>query len=387
MADVEYFIKGALWLSAGQVISTFIAGVTSIVLARLLGPDGYGLYSLSISTAGLLAVFSWFGVDQAAIRGASREGGAAGRILDVAVTFSVLNAVSLLVVGVLASRVLAYAVDRPWVSQAVAAASVSVASGVLFSSSGLLTAAGRPDVPAKAGVVLQLLRGFLVPGLALYLGFYGAVLGHSISYLLASAAVLGFYVRVMGGWRPSLEGLGGMLLFGVPLWLPSVLAMFVGFARAVVMGHVLSNGEIGEFSVAMNFVALMGVLVTPMSSMALPYISMANNSEEEALRHVVRVSAFLATPVAVFSMLYAAPLVELFYGKAYLGASGVLMILTLQYMLCLGGSVGLGQYLVAKGLNRAVLEASALGSLVQLAALYPLVLALRSQGVALAIVA
>ncbi|MEZ0346451.1 MAG: hypothetical protein ABWK01_07860, partial [Infirmifilum sp.] len=46
-----------------------------------------------------------------------------------------------------------------------------------------------------------------------------------------------------------------------------------------------------------------------------------------------------------------------------------------------------GQYLVAKGLNRAVLEASALGSLVQLAALYPLVLALRSQGVALAIVA
>jgi len=93
----------------------------------------------------------------------------------------------------------------------------------------------------------------------------------------------------------------------------------------------------------------------------------------------------VATPVAVFTALSARPLVEAVYGEAYSPAAQPLRVLALAYLLPLAGSAGLTQYLVAKGDNRTVLEASLLSNAVQLAALYPLTRAAGAPGVAAAI--
>ncbi|QOJ79283.1 oligosaccharide flippase family protein [Infirmifilum lucidum] len=382
MAEPEYFLRGAFWLTAGQLTATLVAGIASILVARILGPDGYGLYSLSISAASLLAVFSWFGVDQATVRYASREKQKAKRYLDAAVTLAIINTLALAALGTAASRLLASAVNRPQLAQLVSLASIALAFSVLFSTSGLLTAVGRPDVTAKAGVALQLLRALLVTSLALLAGYYGAVLGHSLAYVAASLLVLAVYSRTIGAWRPTLSGLGRVLAFGIPLWLPGVIGALVAFTRTAIMGMLLSNTDIGGLAVAMNFTALLGVLVAPFSSMALPYISASNNSEERALSHVVKSSALVATPLAVYTLLYAEPLVHAVYGAEYAGAAWPLRILALQYLLPLAGSAGLAQYLVAKGDNMTVLEASVLANLVQLATVYPLTRALHALGVA-----
>ncbi len=387
LAELEGFLRGALWLTAGQVVATLIAGVASILVARILGPDGYGLYRLSMSAAGLLAVLSWLGVDQAAIRQASRDRQNAKTVLDTAVTFALANTLALTAIGLSASSLLASAVNRPQIAQLVSLASIATAFTVLFSTVNLLTAVDRPDAPAKAGIALQLLRAILVAGLALLAGYQGAVLGHSIAYVAASLIALAMYSKAVGLWKPTFSGLRGLLAFGFPLWLPSVIGTLVAFTTTAVMGRLLSDAEIGLFSVALNFIALMGVLVTPLSTMALPYISASNNSEKEALGHVVKASALVSTPIAIYAMLYAEPLVQAVYGRAYAGAAWPLRILALQYLLPLAGSAGLAQYLIAKGDNKTVMKASILASLTQLLAIYPLTSTLQTLGVAVATVA
>ncbi|WP_460025007.1 oligosaccharide flippase family protein [Infirmifilum sp. SLHALR2] len=384
--ELEDFLRGTAWLTAGQLTATFIAGLASIAIARILGPSGYGLYSLSISAAGLLALLSWLGVDQAAVRKASRDRQSSKQVLDTALTFALLNALAVAAAGLASSQLLAQAVGRPEIAATVALASLSVALAIPLAATNLLTAVGRADVPAKAGVALQLLRAALVPSLALAAGYYGAVTGHSAAYLLAALIALALYRRATGPWRPTLTGLRELISFGAPLWLPGILGTLVAFARTAATGQLLANAEIGALAAAMNFSALAGILVTPFSSMALPYISSSNGGERRALRHVVRTSALVSAPIAVYTLLYAEPLVQAVYGEAYSAAALPLRVLALQYLLPLFGSTALTQYLVARGDNKTVLKASIASSLTQLAAIYPLTLAARTLGVAASII-
>ena len=61
-------VHGAIILFGGQTISMIIAGATSIIMARLLGPSLYGAYSLGLVIPGFLLIFTDLGVSPALTR-------------------------------------------------------------------------------------------------------------------------------------------------------------------------------------------------------------------------------------------------------------------------------------------------------------------------------
>lgn len=54
--------RGGFFLFTGNALSLMILAVGSIIIARLLGPDNYGLYSLSLVVPSILAGFIDFGI-------------------------------------------------------------------------------------------------------------------------------------------------------------------------------------------------------------------------------------------------------------------------------------------------------------------------------------
>jgi len=60
------FVRDVLTLQAGNVVSMGVGFVKSIVLARLLGVEGFGQYAVVTTLAGTLSVFTNFGQNQAA---------------------------------------------------------------------------------------------------------------------------------------------------------------------------------------------------------------------------------------------------------------------------------------------------------------------------------
>ncbi|MBP1449708.1 MAG: oligosaccharide flippase family protein, partial [Thermoproteus sp.] len=154
----EEFVKGVLWLSAGGLLATLISGITSILVARILGPEQYGLYSLAFGAAGPLALATWFGVNTIAIKRAAESPGEAKRVLDSTLTFALVNTAAVAVVGTAAAPLLAKMVNRPELAQAVAAAAVAVAAGQAAGAARLLVAVNRADAQAKVDVVLQAAR-------------------------------------------------------------------------------------------------------------------------------------------------------------------------------------------------------------------------------------
>jgi len=64
--------KGGFSLFLGDVFSTIILAVGSILVARLLGPSGYGIYSLTLVVLMLLGSLIGLGVDYAVVKVSSK---------------------------------------------------------------------------------------------------------------------------------------------------------------------------------------------------------------------------------------------------------------------------------------------------------------------------
>ena len=64
----EAGVRGGLFLFTGSTVATVVLAFGSIVIARLLGPDGYGLYSVSLIVPGFLLLFGDFGVNSALVK-------------------------------------------------------------------------------------------------------------------------------------------------------------------------------------------------------------------------------------------------------------------------------------------------------------------------------
>jgi O-antigen/teichoic acid export membrane protein len=60
--------KGTMFVFAGDTSSAVILSITSIIIARMLGPSEYGLYSIALAVPSLMLLFTDLGINPALIR-------------------------------------------------------------------------------------------------------------------------------------------------------------------------------------------------------------------------------------------------------------------------------------------------------------------------------
>lgn len=64
----SYLVQGAAWSFALKIAATGLAFITSIILARTLGAEGYGTYTYALALVGLLGVPATLGLPQLVLR-------------------------------------------------------------------------------------------------------------------------------------------------------------------------------------------------------------------------------------------------------------------------------------------------------------------------------
>ncbi|MCJ7613489.1 oligosaccharide flippase family protein, partial [Candidatus Bathyarchaeota archaeon] len=60
--------KGGFNLFWGMAISSIISSVGIIIIARLLSPSDYGIYSIALIAPTLIQIFRDLGIDQSTVR-------------------------------------------------------------------------------------------------------------------------------------------------------------------------------------------------------------------------------------------------------------------------------------------------------------------------------
>jgi O-antigen/teichoic acid export membrane protein len=389
MSIVVKLIKGGAWLTLANVIAKLASGISLPLLARLLGPETFGIFSVVFSVVQSAQGFSSLGADVAMHRNGSKHettgSETVGRLFGVG--FSIICLMSCLAgFGVwmfqkpLAQHWLGQPTVTPWLGMA---AFLIVLSP--FGNVPLLFLASLHDFRAYAirsslGMVLSSVLPVL---LAWHYGLQGAIyglMGGAIaqiiwSYLIVAPALRlkGIRLRVDQFWQESCA----ILKFGFPYYFGgTLLGSIVGLP---IMGLVSQYGglnQLGYLRAAQSLAVLIGFIPSAITPAAISYLSSSASQNPEAHQylksvHLRGVWILLLLPTA-FASLIIPTIVEIFFGASY-QAANIPSLLALWTALLVGVSSVLVQHLLADGKTKKIAHGSILGITSFIAAAFLLV--------------
>jgi O-antigen/teichoic acid export membrane protein len=198
-AHTKEVIAGARITFALRVVAAILGFAVNVVVARLLGSDGAGLYFLAISATMIGAVIARMGIDQATLKyiaagAAQQDWERVGQIYSLAFkSIALSSAIVTLLIFTLAPFIASYIFNEPrledplrWMSLAIFAFSI-----MTFHAECLKGIKKIKNSSLVSGVILSLTGFVLVAPLTITFGLVGA----SLSYVFAtcSAAILGLY--------------------------------------------------------------------------------------------------------------------------------------------------------------------------------------------------
>jgi O-antigen/teichoic acid export membrane protein len=324
--DIEVrMASGTLALSASQVIAYLLGVVFSVITARLLGPESYGLIGVSLTYPTLVASLLDLGLGSIIARYASIPG--EGRRVYVwtgAVVKLGLSAAGSLVVYVCAD-LFANVLARPYLAGCIRSLSLYVLSVALLGcASSALTGLGMYRAAGFITVAQYLLRGPLAIALILAgFGVYGAVVSYSVAYALLGLAYFMLFVKLFR--KPTFSGgsLKEMMSLALPIYLASIVGLVVGPTVSTVLARYASNYDISNYNVGVAALTPVNAVASSISTAALTSLPILINNGAELKRKTAQVSiysSYILTAVVLGYLSVLRPLVNLLYGPEYMDA-------------------------------------------------------------------
>lgn len=319
--------RGFAWSAVNTTVVRLGSLAVSIVLARLLSPEQFGVFAVALTVQTIVATVADLGVSADLVR--------SGRIDERGPTAAT--------VALLASASLALLV---WVTATPVAAALgdAHADGVVRAMAVVLLLNGLTVVPT-AVIQREFLqsRQFAVDGVGLVvtsvvtialvlLGVgamslaLGRVAGQLVTTLLQYRLAR---VRPRFGWDRDVAR--ESVAFGGPLAAANLLSWVVISVDNIVVGNRLGSSSLGLYVMAFNLSSWpLTIVGTAVRSVALPAFSRFGDASEAAfdvLSRAVGLCWALALPLGLGLVVFARPVVSVVYGDAWAGAAVALAAL------------------------------------------------------------
>jgi O-antigen/teichoic acid export membrane protein len=364
--------KGGFHLLWGLVLSTVISAVGAIFLARLLGADNYGLYSIALTAPVLIATFRDWGINTAMIKYSAQYNSEnnIAKIKSVFLSglmFEVILGLLLSLLSLGLSEFLAVTLNRPTIAPLIQIASFFILTGGLVNTAtAAFTGLEKMHLNSIMLIVQSISKTGLMVGLVLLgLGTVGAVTGFTVAVLIAGlTGVLLMFTMYRSLPKPTdgkLEMLSTtktMLKYGLPLSIGAILTAFLTQFYTYIMAiYVTDNAIIGNYNVALNFVVLITFFATPVTTMLFPAFSKLDyQKDRETLKNVfqfsVKYAALIVVPVTAMVMALAQPAIGTIFEDKYVQAPFFLALLSITYLYTALGNLSVGNLINGQGYTR-----------------------------------
>ncbi len=361
-------IRGGAITMAAQVLHLFIGIGSTLVLARLLTPQDYGLVAMVTTVTGFATFFKDLGLAQATIQ---RKAITNDQVSTMFWINAAASATLTLIVAALAPAV-AWFYKRPELTPVMAALSVTFAiNGLAIQHQAILTRQMR----FAASAMVQLLATSAGVGVAMLCAWHGFRHWALVMQQIAQACALVVGLAIVARWRPGppVRGCGvrSMLAFGMHVTGFNLVNYFSRNADQMLIGRFCGPTTLGLYSRAYSLLMLpIHNLRNPLSSVALPALSRLQDAPDRfrsAFRKYTWVLAGLSMPLVVFMFLFSREIILLMLGSKWLGASSLFEILAVAAFIQPASSLrgvtlmaaGLGQRYFRLGLFLALANVSA----------------------------
>jgi len=326
-------VRGAAVNFVSQSLKFTIGFSGTVVLARLLTPEDYGLVGMIAVFSGFVIIFRDLGLSAATVQRADL------RHAQISVLFWVSAAAGTILAFVIAAMGPAFAwlYGEPRLTAIAAVAAVGIFVGGFGSQQEALLKRQMRFTALAAVEVTTMLTGVSI---AIVLAWYNARYWSIVVSQLAAEAAFVAGVWTVSGWRPGLparaSGIRSMLVFGGHITGFRVLNYWARSLDRLLIGRIWGPHQLGLYSRAYQlFLLPIDQINGPISAIAIPALSRLADSPEryrQAYVRLVEKPAMITMPIAAFLIATSDWLVWLILGPqwsevstifAWLGLAGL----------------------------------------------------------------
>ena len=334
----------SLFLNGGGKVLSFLIGT---FLVRLMGNDGYGIYSYVFSLAFVLIVPIEFGISTLLLRETSKglakdDNGTIAGSWRWSLKNTLLVSLSLLVIGVIGGYIAKPAFEQVEISTYFWGLLLLPLQALVILISAALRGLKKviigqiPDILITPGIftififaIGYLSKIELTPPLAMAL----RVLATLIAVITSIVLLVKFTPKTILESKP---------IYQSKIWLASILPLIfssgINIVRSrtntLVLGFFVGAADIGNFQVALSTATLASVILTAINSIIAPqFTTLHTNGEKKKLQRLTVLSArfvfALNLLVSVVFIIFGKNLLTLVFGTKLIAAYPALVILLL----------------------------------------------------------
>ncbi|MFH1978393.1 MAG: flippase [Candidatus Aenigmatarchaeota archaeon] len=325
--------------TTGNIIATIIAFVTSIILARFLGPEGFGLYSMAIVVTSFFIVFTDLVVGSSITRFTSffssqKEYGKIKNLTFLLLKYRVV--ITFIIAFLLAAFptwIATNIFNKPGVEFVV------LFSGIIlflnsFTEFFVAFFNGVGNFKNIIGIrIIERISKFIFPVTFIFLGlgYIGAIYGliaSGIIGILVVVIMLRKYMYIFASKKLKINK-KEVYRFGFWSFVSSVTIIIFTMIDSFMITIMRSIPEIGFYRIATTWTYAITTLI-PISGFVM-YSYFSRKQTKESVSTIFSSSIFYSSiiifPLAFLLSRFSGPIINVFYGDGYSASSNVLTIL------------------------------------------------------------
>ena len=332
MSQIKTIFKNMSWLLISQIIAGICGFIWTILIARYLGVNDYGILGFAISLTAILAITVDFGIATQVVRHIATDYNSApkylGNVFPLKSLFSIGTMfLTLIILILLKSNELTIIITLLFMIE-----------GIIKSFIGLLNGSFQAFEEGKyqgiGNILLNLiLLVFILIAIYTDLGIYGI----TISYLLANliALIYLYYAFNKNVTKPKFEFdksfCKKILIYSLPFAATSILYTIYYSIDVVMLNQLVGNYATGIYNATYKLISILTLFYSVYGAVVYPVMSKMFKNDKKLLvitfEKSIKYLLLIIIPFAIAIMIYSTDIVHLIYGNEYDAASSALSIL------------------------------------------------------------
>ena len=315
-------LKNSFILVIGNLLFRVGGYINRLLMSRMLGPEGYGLYGLTLPFQGIFQILSAGGLPPAISKyvaeyNAQDEKALTRQVIYTATKFMVLMAILLSIILLFSSDFIANSIfHKPLVVWPLRAVSLITPFSVIVGAMrGAFQGVYKNEYTVYNRMAEQLAT-IVFAVVFVYCGLYamGAVLGGAFGFIVSAITAVLLYKKYISpmfysedsldlSLREELNLLWMLICFAVPVAITALSEMAIYDVGTLVIGIFMLSTDVGFYNAA-----------DPISEYVV-----------DCLRYCI----LTVIPMCVVISMFSIPIIQLLFGNVYTPGSGVLSILVI----------------------------------------------------------
>ncbi len=332
MSQTKTIFKNMSWLFVSQIITSICGFIWTILMARYLGVQQYGIFGFAVSLTGILCILFDFGIGLHSVRHIATDYDSAPKYLGNAIPlkglFSIFGFFVILIVLIIMKC------DQLTITVTLLITIEQIIKKFVELMTATFQAFEEGKFQGISNTLLNVLT-FIFILIAIYtdLGLYGI----SIAYIIANILALVYCYHVLTkhltkpNYELDKEFCKMITIASLPFAASVILSSIYYSIDMVMLTNIVGSYATGIYNATYKLIGVLTLFYGIYSAVIFPVMSKFFKNNESMLLTLyeksIKYLLLAIIPIAIATMYYSKDIIHLIYGHQYDAASSILSIL------------------------------------------------------------